>query len=194
MQLSPEVHIPDGLLAANWLLAENSRQGVPTSTLALHQGFGFRISSTAMDFQFRCSGIVSGTVVAPSKPKTLQSCLSQAWNEHGNGTALTLDGISIGLTLAAPEATVGVSLVQTLLGAAGAYNSFNQGVTASNFAAGAVSLGGASVSTITPSAKFFAGASSFTKSLGRVGGALTILSTGNDVNNYINDVSACMKP
>lgn len=66
MQLSSEVHIPDGLLAANVLLSQNSRQGVPTSTNALYQGFYFAISSTAIGFQLRCSGTVSDPVVAPN--------------------------------------------------------------------------------------------------------------------------------
>ena len=48
MQLSSDVRIPDGILAANALLAENSRQGVPTSTHTLHRGFEFAISSTAL--------------------------------------------------------------------------------------------------------------------------------------------------
>jgi hypothetical protein len=87
MQLSSEVHIPDGLLAANALLAENSRLGLPTSMQAPHPGIGFRISSTAMDFQFRCSGIVSDPVVAPNNftkkylPPGAQSC-SAIFNFH----------------------------------------------------------------------------------------------------------------
>jgi RHS repeat-associated protein len=48
MQLSSDVRIPDGLLAANALLAENSRQGFGTSTHTLYQGFGVAISSTAL--------------------------------------------------------------------------------------------------------------------------------------------------
>jgi RHS repeat-associated protein len=48
MHPASEQHIPDGLLAAGVLLAENSRQGVPTSTHALHQGFGFVISHTSL--------------------------------------------------------------------------------------------------------------------------------------------------
>ena len=48
MQLSSDVRIPDGLLAANALLAENSHQGFATSTHTLHQGFYFAISSTAI--------------------------------------------------------------------------------------------------------------------------------------------------
>jgi RHS repeat-associated protein len=48
MQLGLEAQIPDGLLAANAQLGENSHQGVPTSTHALYQGFGFVISNTAL--------------------------------------------------------------------------------------------------------------------------------------------------
>jgi RHS repeat-associated protein len=48
MHLSSDVQIPDGLLAANALLAENSRQGFATSTHEMYQGFGFAISSTSL--------------------------------------------------------------------------------------------------------------------------------------------------
>lgn len=48
MQPSFDAQIPDGLLAASALLAENSRQGSATSTSALHPGFGFAISSTSL--------------------------------------------------------------------------------------------------------------------------------------------------
>ena len=48
MQCSSDVQIPDGILAANALLAENSRQGFGASTHALYQGFGFVISNTAL--------------------------------------------------------------------------------------------------------------------------------------------------
>ena len=48
MQLSSDVRIPDGLLAANALLAENSHQGFGASTHTLYQGFGVAISSTAL--------------------------------------------------------------------------------------------------------------------------------------------------
>ena len=48
MQLSSGTHIPDGLLAANALLAENSRQGSRTYSGTLHQGFGFVISHTSL--------------------------------------------------------------------------------------------------------------------------------------------------
>jgi RHS repeat-associated protein len=48
MQLSSDVRIPDGLLAANAQLAENSHQGSATSTHTLHQGFYFAISSTSL--------------------------------------------------------------------------------------------------------------------------------------------------
>jgi RHS repeat-associated protein len=48
MQLSSDVQIPEGLLAANALLAENSRQGFGASTHTLYQGFEVTISSTAL--------------------------------------------------------------------------------------------------------------------------------------------------
>ena len=48
MQLSSDAQIPDGLLAANALLAENSRQGFGASTHTVYQGFGVAISSTAI--------------------------------------------------------------------------------------------------------------------------------------------------
>jgi RHS repeat-associated protein len=48
MQLSSDVRIPEGLLAANALLAENSRQGFGASTHTLYQGFGVSISSTPL--------------------------------------------------------------------------------------------------------------------------------------------------
>jgi hypothetical protein len=66
MQLGIESRIPDGLLAAKALLAENSRLGVPTSKHALHRGFDFAISSTYMGLQFRCYEIASDPVVAPN--------------------------------------------------------------------------------------------------------------------------------
>jgi RHS repeat-associated protein len=48
MHLSSDVQIPDGLLAANALLAENSRQGFETYSGTLHQGFEVAISSTSL--------------------------------------------------------------------------------------------------------------------------------------------------
>ncbi len=65
MQLASGSHIPDGLLAANALLAENSRQGSRTYSGTLHQGFGVVISITALgipgtlydgDVRSRCTG------------------------------------------------------------------------------------------------------------------------------------------
>src|ERR1035441_2402177 len=48
MHPASEQYIPEGLLAASVLLAENSHQGSATSTHSLHQGFGFVISSTSL--------------------------------------------------------------------------------------------------------------------------------------------------
>jgi len=63
MQLGIDSQIPDGLLAANALLAENSRLGVPTSTHTLHRGFQFAISSTYKGLEFRCYESASDPVV-----------------------------------------------------------------------------------------------------------------------------------
>jgi RHS repeat-associated protein len=48
MQLNSDVRIPDGLLAANALLAENSHQGFGASTHTVYQGFRVAISSTSL--------------------------------------------------------------------------------------------------------------------------------------------------
>ena len=48
MQLSFDVRIPDGLLAANALLNEKPHQGVPSWNLALHQGIDERNSTAAI--------------------------------------------------------------------------------------------------------------------------------------------------
>ena len=48
MHLSSGLDIPDGLLAATALVAENSRLGVPASTHTLHPGLGFVISNTEL--------------------------------------------------------------------------------------------------------------------------------------------------
>jgi RHS repeat-associated protein len=48
MHLSSDVRIPDGLLAANALLAENSRQGSWTYSGTVHQSFEVAISSTSL--------------------------------------------------------------------------------------------------------------------------------------------------
>jgi RHS repeat-associated protein len=65
MHLSSDVQIPDGLLAANALLAENSRRGSWTYSGTLHQGFEVAISSTSLgiidplydgDVRSRCTG------------------------------------------------------------------------------------------------------------------------------------------
>ena len=69
MELHTNARVPVGLLAAMTLLNEKPHQGVPSWESAPHPGFGFVISSTAIDFQFRCSEIVSGLVVAPNNGK-----------------------------------------------------------------------------------------------------------------------------
>jgi hypothetical protein len=91
MQLGIESHIPDGLLAANALLAENSRQGVPTSTHTLHRGFQFAISSTYMGLQFRCYESASDPVDAPSK--NVFTCASEFAGKYSIAGGLQALGI-----------------------------------------------------------------------------------------------------
>jgi len=84
-------------LAARPRLAENSRQGVPTSTQTLYWGFEFAISSTYIGLQFRCSETVSGPVVAPnsgaacsvfsSKSQCMLSKLKTLWDKNKNCVA-----------------------------------------------------------------------------------------------------------
>jgi hypothetical protein len=49
MQLGFDVQIPESLLAANALLAKNSRQGFGAWSGTVHQGFEFAISSTSLE-------------------------------------------------------------------------------------------------------------------------------------------------
>jgi hypothetical protein len=66
MELSPNSHVPDGLLAAMTLLSEKPHQGVPSWESAPHQGIDERNCTALLGLRFRSSEIVSGTVVAPS--------------------------------------------------------------------------------------------------------------------------------
>jgi len=137
-----EHHIPDGLLAANALLAENSHQGLPAPTNTLHQGFYFAISSTVRGLQFCCYETASGTVDAPNNTRNCKT------------------GFGIGVTAGA-DATAGLGY------GAGANGSVGAGVFAGNgLNAGAFASGGAGASAFghgasAPSAnligRFFAG-------------------------------------
>jgi hypothetical protein len=66
MELSPNSHVPDGLLAAMTLLSEKPRQGVPSRESALHLGIDERNCTAVLGLRFGWSEIVSGTVVAPN--------------------------------------------------------------------------------------------------------------------------------
>jgi hypothetical protein len=66
MELISNTHIPDGLLASMTLLSEKPRQGVPSRESALHPGIDERNCTAVLGLQFGWSGIVSGTVDAPS--------------------------------------------------------------------------------------------------------------------------------
>jgi hypothetical protein len=98
MQLGIESQIPDGLLAANALLAENSRLGVPTSTHTLHRGFEFAISSTVLGFRFGCSETASDPVVAPNNATCQLSAPGGNYNLGPNAVALFQPQMSAALT------------------------------------------------------------------------------------------------
>ena len=131
-------------------------------------------------------------VVAPSnQPSKLQPCLSKTWAST-NKAALALDAAGAILTLAAPDASPLIGLVSGAIGSASAYQSFNDEVSVSNFGAGAVSLGGASVSAIAPSAHFFAGASKFTASLKFVARGFAGAALALDALNFADGVYTCL--
>jgi hypothetical protein len=128
MQLGIESQIPDGLLAANALLAENSRQGVPTSTHTLHRGFEFAISSTALSLEFRCSESASGTVDAPSKGNcTAQRIVSGITGAANLGVAAAKIPDLIG-TVVALGATGEGAPAAAVLGVYGTTSIFGQGL------------------------------------------------------------------
>jgi RHS repeat-associated protein len=132
-----------------------------------------------------------GTGPPNNQPSKLQSCLSKTWAAT-NKTGLALDAAGALLTLAAPEASPLIGLALAAIGSASAYQSFNDGVSVSNFGAGAVSLGGASVSAAAPSAHFFSGASKFTASLKSVSRGFAAASIIIDAANFAEGVSTCM--
>jgi hypothetical protein len=71
-------------------LSEKPRHGVRSWNPAQYPGQFVCNSRTAMGLQFRCSGIVSGTVVDPSNGPTVSHCL---------GVAAKAKGLSIGLDI-----------------------------------------------------------------------------------------------
>jgi hypothetical protein len=68
MELLSNVPIPDGLLASMRLLSEKPRLGVRGRETALHPGIDERNCTAVFGLRFRCSEIMSGTVVAPNNP------------------------------------------------------------------------------------------------------------------------------
>jgi hypothetical protein len=67
MELHSNARIPDGLLASMTLLSEKPRLGVPSRESALYPGIDERNCKAILGLRFGWSGIVSGTVDAPSK-------------------------------------------------------------------------------------------------------------------------------
>jgi hypothetical protein len=66
MRLASSPAFQEPLLAAMPQLSEKPRQGVRSKNPAWHPGFNVCNSTAAIGLQFRSSGIVSGTVVAPN--------------------------------------------------------------------------------------------------------------------------------
>jgi hypothetical protein len=81
MELHSNARIPDGLLATMTLLSEKPRLGVPSRESALHQGIDECNCTAVLGLRFGWSGIVSGTVVAPSKFKAILQCASKTANQ-----------------------------------------------------------------------------------------------------------------
>jgi hypothetical protein len=80
MQLASRLAFPELLLAAMPQLSEKPRMGVRSKNQAWHPGFNVCNSTAAIGLQFRCSGIVSGPVVAPNNiPNPFKPTIPQVW-------------------------------------------------------------------------------------------------------------------
>jgi len=88
MELISNTSIPEGLLASMTLLSEKPHQGVPSWESALHPGIDERNCTAVLGLRFGWSGIVSGTVVAPSNPSKGKTFLDR-WPFNGNMLPLT---------------------------------------------------------------------------------------------------------
>jgi hypothetical protein len=110
MQLASRLAFPELLLAAMPQLSEKPRMGVRSKNQAWHPGFNVCNSTAAIGLQFRCSGIVSGPVVAPN------SVINQAvqkftvcLNTPGKAGWLATLGAIIGLQPDMPERPEGLN-------------------------------------------------------------------------------------
>ena len=84
MQLASSPAFPESPLAAMPQLSEKPHMGVPSKNPAWHPGFNVCNSTAAIGLQFRCSGIVSGPVVAPNNGECDNACqLAHAFNKTG---------------------------------------------------------------------------------------------------------------
>jgi len=121
MELHSNAHIPDGLLASMTLLSEKPRLGVPSRESALHPGIDERNSTAVLGLRFGWSGIVSGTVVAPSK--------GQTWKEFGQA-AKSCAASSFGLSTAAAGGAVAAGT--NALSTAGKFAGMTPGTSAAS--------------------------------------------------------------
>ena len=123
MELVSGSHIPDGLLAAITLLSEKPRQGVPSWNPAPIQGISEANCTALLGLRFGCSGIASGTVVAPSKPTPCKNGLGTGG--AGVGAGYNLDA---GVGAAGASSTGGVG--------AGAFRNSGSGFSGGLFGSG----------------------------------------------------------
>ena len=79
MQLASSLAFPEPLLAAMPQLSEKPHLGFSSKNPAWHPGFNVCNCTAVLGLQFRCSGIVSGPVVASNNaPPQQPSCSQQA--------------------------------------------------------------------------------------------------------------------
>jgi len=171
-------------LAACPRLAENSRQGVPTSTQTLYWGFEFAISNTYMGLQFRCSETVSGPVDAPNNGTTKQQqCAVETLKKNGVSLALDAAGFIPGESQLAATVQLGVS-------AASFTNSLMTG-SGNNAAIGATSsIVGAQITGVGMAAKSMG--VSWAKAVPWIGYGVNALATLNDLSSAYGDYQSCM--
>jgi len=161
-------------LAACPRLAENSRQGVPTSTQTLYWGFEFAISNTYMGLQFRCSETVSGPVDAPNNGTTKQQqCAVETLKKNGVSLALDAAGFIPGESQLAATVQLGVS---------GSGNNAAIGATSS--------IVGAQITGVGMAAKSMG--VSWAKAVPWIGYGVNALATLNDLSSAYGDYQSCM--
>ena len=101
MELLSNASIPDGLPASMTLLSEKPRLGVRGRESALHPGIDERNCTALLGLRFRCSEIVSGTVVAPNNAKQIAKQCVAEFNNSAFGGAVNF--LSMASPLIGPD-------------------------------------------------------------------------------------------